>query len=1113
MRSRALACLTVAVAVSAGGCRCGSERGASASYGEARLFGDEAGQAGDGAAVDFGVLSMGKRSRRVLRVQNVGRGRLPLLGLEVEPGAPVRVVGAEVGVTDEVAAGDGGQTPEATAFTVVLARDTEVATGETLELPVYFHPPLDTSATKVDWAARLVLRTGNAPPGLEATPVRLRGTAVSGVCELPELIEFGAVAVGTATEAEFVLRNEQLLEASAFVGELVSAQGETAFAYSADSPRGEFRLAPGQQRRVVVRFSPTAAHASTATATLRAAEGCPPVTLRVRGTGVDRVLTWLPDVLDFGYVAPGAVETATIALANLALEPVQLSELGAFEGGLPTSVFEVGAASLAGREAVVVPGATLGEGGSIVAGEAALEVAFRPKALGTRRGELRARTSLPGQPAFVVPMKGVGGGPSIEVRPSPLVSFGRVAYFESAATPAFAARRAVVQNVGVRPLSPDPRANLRLGAEGVGPPYVRIDPQGPGTLASELCVGSFDEARGGCLGGLAPTYDPLLGLEAGGARSILEVPLRVTPTSAGEKAWSVTFLSNDPQRPEVSVRMTANAVALPPCALRVSPGQLGFGVVSPPATKELSVELTNLGAGPGDHCLVTNLELAEGTDPLFTLPQGPLPERLLGPGETLRVAVRAWPQGPLPTAPKASTGELRFQVSSPDAPTQRVRLTATVAPSCLTIAPSSLDFGTVQRGCNSPDRSFQLYNTCATNLRLESAGVSLGAGFPAGTPECSGSTACPEFVTVSAPPAMELPPGAAAPASFVVKYRPLDLGVDQGALVLRVVQGGQALDYVVPLKGRGDTAGSNVDTFLQELKPKADILLVIDDSGSMADKQEALARNFRSFIKYAQTSRIDFQIGVTSTDMSAAKGGGKLVASPSGERIFKSATTPEGEAQLESQFQAAVKLGTSGSSEETCLSPAVAALTAPLITDPAANLGLLRHDAVLAVVCVTDAEEQAKQPVSYYLNQLLNIKGAQRPGAFTYNVIGPFGTPTPSCEHDPSSDPTRHLDVVAKTNGLKADICTSDWAKALEDIGKGAFGYRTNFYLTARPDTQTGSAVVVELNGRVLLPEEAERQVQVWAYEAATNSIKFEPLYVPQAGDTLTVKYQVACLP
>jgi hypothetical protein len=319
---------------------------------------------------------------------------------------------------------------------------------------------------------------------------------------------------------------------------------------------------------------------------------------------------------------------------------------------------------------------------------------------------------------------------------------------------------------------------------------------------------------------------------------------------------------------------------------------------------------------------------------------------------------------------------------------------------------------------------------------------------------------------------------------------------------------------VVTLQGKGDLDGSNTDVFRQDARPKADILLVIDDSCSMNDKQIELGNNFSAFVQFANTSQVDFQLGITTTDADDEGScpnciTGDLRAAPApwpGTKIF-TPTTPN----LAQQFAATVTVGTLGAFIETCMAPAVRALTAPKITDPTKNGGLLRPDAVLAVVCVTDAPDQSNQPVAFYLNQLQNIKGAQRPGAFTYNVIGPFLPSAPAgCVYDGNGDDGKHVQMVSQTGGVKEEICATNWAPVLENIGKKAFGFRTNFYLTGTPYLPAGP-ITIEIDG-LAAPETDSRGSRVWRYDAASNSIIFEPLYVPEPGKTMTVSYKVACL-
>jgi hypothetical protein len=251
---------------------------------------------------------------------------------------------------------------------------------------------------------------------------------------------------------------------------------------------------------------------------------------------------------------------------------------------------------------------------------------------------------------------------------------------------------------------------------------------------------------------------------------------------------------------------------------------------------------------------------------------------------------------------------------------------------------------------------------------------------------------------------------------------------------------------------------------------------------------------------------VDYHIGVTTTDMTAGEEQGKLVGDANNPKVLTSSTV-----DVEQKFNAKVKVGTSGSGTEQAFAPALAALTAPLITSE--NAGFLRNDAALAVVVVTDASDQSPQAPTYYYNSFMNVKGIKRANLFTYNVIGPFtADPVGSCDYDDDtagSDP-RHGDMARRTNGVTQEICTPDWAKSLEQLGKTAFGFRTNFFLNGTPDLTGGKKIVVQIDG-VDLPSRDERNAMVWEYDAAANSVNFQPLFVPEAGRTLSITYYVSC--
>ncbi len=1064
---------------------------------------------GDDGIYDFGTVSMGKTVSQKLVVQNGGLGNLVIQTFSKTSGNNAKV-GSQVDEPNPV-------------FTIAFEGETTVRAGETVEFNIDFVPPVVDGVPQVIHQTVLSMASANTELGKEKASITLKGIAVSGECDLPAVIDFGAVARGDTFNVEYNFVNQRPIETRGYLGAVESAQGDGIFVISADSPRGEFLIGGGRSKRATIAFKPTEAREYAATVRMRRAEGCPEKPVRLIGTGVAAVLSWTPATLDFGYAPPGTTIPGSIVFSNLALTPVTLAMIQPREGGNPSTVFKVTEAqSTTELTTLTIPGGVRDMAGVIAPGSATLKLSFKPLVLGPRAGTAVATTMLASQPMVSVNLRGVGGGPDIDARPAPAMAFGRIAYFAQANPATFATRKLTVQNVGTRPTPADARANLKLGqsdgAGGFARPYWEVTAMA-GSSLDEICLGVFDATNNTCMNDLptagAGRYDPSIGLEAGAGTSLLEIPVRITPNGLGMRSFEVKIFSNDPDEAVTTITVTANSVMLPPCNVEITPIALAFGIVSPPQIKDLGFTVRNRLTGPNDLCLMSNLQLLPetgtptGMPAVFSLPGGAVNELELMPGETKQVMVRAWPQGMLPPVPAQVVGRVSFNLADPVSPQRDVALTATIANSCLTISPSTLDFGVVKKDCNSPDRSFQIYNSCTTEVMINSSSMGAAAGEGPGGPNCMGAVSCPEFFVVSSiAGGTRVSPGASTPVTFALKYRPINYGPDTGAFVINVTQAGQPLNYMVALQGRGDTLGLNTDTFRQDTKPKADILLVIDDSCSMGDKTMALASNMAAFLQYATSNQVDFQLAVTNTELTDSNRG-TFYTSMGGHRILRP-TTPN----LAAEFASVVSVPLPGSTE-SCMDPATRALTAPYITDPARNGGFLRQEAVLAVVCVTDARDQAPQAPVFYLNQLLNIKGAQRAGSFTYNVIGPFLPSAPSgCAYDDPND-GRHEFMVSQTNGVKEEICTQNWALALERIGKGAFGYRTNFFLTSRPDLAAATGIQVFIDGVRILEVDPDPNLmsRIWAYDATNNSVNFEPLYVPEPGKTLTVTYQTACIP
>ena len=1066
MTTKSVALLVLCAAAFAACDGCNSRRpGLQSSVGELALVwqGPNFGRMVDrDATYDFGYALVGETRQAVIVAKNVGTGPLTLTAL-------ARIEGDEVSIAPLLQPG--------APFAAEFATRTLTASEEVPYI-VTFAPRGGRSA----YFAKLRLYADGALETASTADITLVAKGDLGSCDLPRVIDLGNVPVGDTFSAPFKFKNATMQDTEATIGGFEGGDA-AAFGFGENTAAGKVLVAASGETTVFFTVSPTEQRAYETTIQLSGAgPSCEPVTVVVKATGVEDVLSWTPMNLRFGLVSPGFEREMEVVFTNTAIGPVELTNITVSS---PQDFSHVVARG-ADDTRLTIPG-----GGMPVS----MKVACSPAMLGNRSGTLSFDTGLRKTPRGSIQLDCTGGGPKIRVSPRPNIAFGHVPFFQGNPVPA--TRRISVQNVGVAPANPDPSFNLILGKIDMAgmpgqAPMFELRPTGMDTQAGEFTLS------------LASSYDSRMGLRPVAGQNEVTLQVSLLPRTSGQKTADIIIHSNDTAEPDVTLTVTADVQILPPCNYRISPQLANFGIVPAGTTKDLPVTITNLGTGRGDSCFLSNFAIAMGSDPAYAFVGTPPVEKELRAQESWQLVIRVAPRGPAPATLTSLAGVVTFDVTNPQNPQGRIDLRTSVGPSCITATPDPLDFGTVKTvpppgmRCSSPNKTITVYNTCSSPITIRGVSMSAAAGQTAGGPACAGAQACPEFFLVQSPmiPAagLTLSQGS-APVTLQVRYSPIDLGSDSGAIALDVTQSGQQVQYLVAIQGRGDVGGRQTDTFQQDQQPRADILLVIDDSGSMYDKQASLANNFTSFIQYAVTANVDYQIGVVTTDV-----GQNGVLRPTGAGgKFLTNTTPN----VQTQFQNLVRVGTSGSATEQALEAATRALTSPNIAG--ANAGFVRNDANLAVVVVSDAGDQSNQPVSYYENLLINVKGFSRLSNFTFSTIGPFLTSAPvGCSYDTPGGATRYQSLITRTGGVREEICSTNWSAALQGLGRTAFGFRTQFFLTNTPDLTGGGSINVLINGTPAPPS-------TYMYEAASNSIRFQPNTTPQPGQTLTVDYATTC--
>ena len=266
------------------------------------------------------------------------------------------------------------------------------------------------------------------------------------------------------------------------------------------------------------------------------------------------------------------------------------------------------------------------------------------------------------------------------------------------------------------------------------------------------------------------------------------------------------------------------------------------------------------------------------------------------------------------------------------------------------------------------------------------------------------------------------------------------------------------------------TSGGTMD----EGCKKVDLLLVIDDSGSMSDQQDKLTAAFPSFIQtideqLVQKKGIDYRIGVLSTDM-AGTNMCVFIACGQGHRgrlqhkadRLKCNDVPPGKwieagpvDTVAKQFTCIASMD-GGEFDEMPLEALRAGLIDRVQDMEAYNAGFIREDALLVMIMITDEDDQSvkevpemwdailgpgkETPVIEYQQLFIDLKGGDKDRFVAVAISGPkTGSCGPMDSPTAVAAPRIHQFLELNTpNSYWGNICDEDFttplAEALEVI-------------------------------------------------------------------------------
>ncbi len=249
----------------------------------------------------------------------------------------------------------------------------------------------------------------------------------------------------------------------------------------------------------------------------------------------------------------------------------------------------------------------------------------------------------------------------------------------------------------------------------------------------------------------------------------------------------------------------------------------------------------------------------------------------------------------------------------------------------------------------------------------------------------------------------------------------------------------------------------NSDVFFQNPADEVDILLVVDNSCSMADEQARLGSSFEQFLTYFVEADVDYQIGVTTTSVTHPEPAGgctqsDIQAAPAQGHLADGTFITPDTANKAEVFDNLVNQGICGAGYEQGLETARLALSEPNLSG--VNAGFIREAADLSIIVVSDEHDASPLPVNDYINHWRDLKGQRSRDVFHFSSLV-ITDPSECFAAAVDSPAIRYIDVAEQTGGVVHSICELDFEDIVTDLSLNASRLRDTFYLSDTPQLST----------------------------------------------------------
>lgn len=276
-----------------------------------------------------------------------------------------------------------------------------------------------------------------------------------------------------------------------------------------------------------------------------------------------------------------------------------------------------------------------------------------------------------------------------------------------------------------------------------------------------------------------------------------------------------------------------------------------------------------------------------------------------------------------------------------------------------------------------------------------------------------------------------------------------------------------------------------------------DLLIVMDDSASMARWHPNLARNLMDFVNFIDAQQADYRLLLARTAT-----GGLAPLGPGGRPYITPDDAPERRGAFVEQAVGRPEAPrAAGSGFEQPIETALRAVAA-------AREDALRKDARLSVFVITDEADGSIGSIDSAVDALLAVKAVRNPRLLSLSAIS--GGEVGCRAGDAVAAPAPRLDELAhRTGGVSVPLCISNWSQSLEELWPTTmgFGFGRSYRLSNKP---APGSIEVWADG-VRIPETCPSGRLNWSFDFVTNSVLFTPLSSPPPGTQLRIAYDVAC--